>query len=47
MLFRTYVGMQRRREALDELRQTLQDLLPVAGRRRGPVYGELRKLESA
>lgn len=47
VLFRTYVGMQRRREALDELRQTLQDLLPLAGRRKGPVYGELRKLESA
>jgi predicted Zn-dependent protease len=44
ILFRTYVGLQRRRDALDELRQTLEDLLPVAGNRRGAVYGELRKL---
>jgi tetratricopeptide (TPR) repeat protein len=46
ILFRTYVGMQHRRQALDELRQTLEDLLPVAGGRKGAVYGELRKLGS-
>lgn len=47
ILFRTYVGMQRSRKALDELRQTLEDLLPVAGGRKGAVYGELRKLGGA
>ena len=44
ILFRTYVSLQRQRGELDELRRTLQDLLPVAGPRRGAVYGELRKL---
>jgi tetratricopeptide (TPR) repeat protein len=44
VLFRTYVGMQHRRQALAELRQTLEELLPVAGSRKGAVYGELRKL---
>jgi predicted Zn-dependent protease len=44
VLFRTYVTLQHDRGAIDELRQTLQELLPIAGPRRGAVYGELRKL---
>jgi tetratricopeptide (TPR) repeat protein len=44
ILFRTYISLQRQRGELDELRQTLQDLLPIAGLRKGAVYGELRKL---
>jgi predicted Zn-dependent protease len=44
ILFRTYVHLQRRRGALDELRTALEELLPHAGSRRGAVYGELRKL---
>jgi tetratricopeptide (TPR) repeat protein len=46
ILFKTYVSLQRQLGALDELQQTLQELLPIAGRRRGAVYGELRKLGS-
>ncbi|HEY3586844.1 MAG TPA: hypothetical protein VGK85_06820, partial [Myxococcaceae bacterium] len=44
ILFRTYVHLQHSRGALDELRTTLEQLIPVAGSRRGAVYGELRKL---
>lgn len=44
ILFRTYVGLQRKRGALEELRSTLEDALPRAGSRRGAFYGELRKL---
>lgn len=44
ILFRTYVGMQRKRGAVDELRATLEEALPRAGSRRGAFYGELRKL---
>lgn len=44
ILFRTYISLQHQRGELDELRQTLQELLPVAGPRKGAVYGELRKL---
>lgn len=44
VLFRTYVGMQHGRGAIEELRETLEQMLPVAGARRGAVYGELRKL---
>ncbi|MDA8072348.1 MAG: tetratricopeptide repeat protein [Actinomycetota bacterium] len=47
VLFRTYVHLQRKRGALDELRRTLEGLLPYAGSRRGAVYGELRKLPAA
>lgn len=48
VLFRTYVHLQRRqRGALDELRESLEQLVPVAGSRRGAVYGELRKLGPA
>ena len=46
VLFQTYVGMQRKRRALDDLRAGLEELLPVAGSRRGAVFGELRKLRS-
>jgi tetratricopeptide (TPR) repeat protein len=44
ILFRTYVHLQHQRGALDELRHTLESLLPVAGGRRGAVYRELRRL---
>ncbi|MGH9185348.1 MAG: tetratricopeptide repeat protein [Acidimicrobiales bacterium] len=44
ILFRTYVHLQRSRDARDELRATLEELLPIAGRRRGAIYGELRRL---
>jgi tetratricopeptide (TPR) repeat protein len=44
VLFRTYVHLQHKREKPEELRRTLEDLLPRAGSRRGAVYGELRKL---
>ncbi|MDQ2727965.1 MAG: tetratricopeptide repeat protein [Actinomycetota bacterium] len=44
VLFRTYVHLQRSRGALEELRGTLEDLIPRAGSRRGAVYGELKKL---
>jgi tetratricopeptide (TPR) repeat protein len=47
ILFRTYVHLQRQRGALDELRESLEQLIPVAGSRRGAVYGELRKLGPA
>jgi hypothetical protein len=44
ILFRTYVGLQRSRGAIEELRQTLEQALPGAGSRRGAFFGELRKL---
>jgi predicted Zn-dependent protease len=44
ILFRTYIHLQRRRGALDELREALEELVSLAGSRRGAVYGELRKL---
>lgn len=44
ILFRTYVGLQRKRGAVDELRTTLEEALPRAGSRRGAFHGELRKL---
>jgi tetratricopeptide (TPR) repeat protein len=44
VLFRTYIHLQRTRRALDELRETLEELLPIAGDRQGAIYGELRKL---
>ena len=44
VLFRTYIHLQRTRGALDELRATLEELLPIAGDRQGAIYGELRKL---
>lgn len=47
VLFRTYLHLQRSRDATEELRATLEELLPRAGARRGAIYGELRKLGSA
>ncbi|MGH9063247.1 MAG: tetratricopeptide repeat protein [Acidimicrobiales bacterium] len=44
ILFRTYVGLQRKRGAIEELRRTLEEALPGAGGRRGAFIGELRKL---
>ncbi|MHB8339585.1 MAG: tetratricopeptide repeat protein [Mycobacteriales bacterium] len=44
ILFRTYVHTEHSRGALDDLRQALEQLLPLAGTRRGAVFGELRKL---
>jgi hypothetical protein len=44
ILFRTYVGMQRGRGAIEELRETLERALPGAESRRGAFFGELRKL---
>lgn len=44
ILFRTYIHLQYERGATAELRESLEQLLPVAGERRGAVYGELRKL---
>jgi tetratricopeptide (TPR) repeat protein len=43
---RGYVRLQHQRGAIGELRETLQELLPIAGSRRGAVYAELRKLPS-
>jgi tetratricopeptide (TPR) repeat protein len=43
-VFRTYIQLQRKRGALDELRRTLEEALPGAGSRRGAFYGELKKL---
>jgi tetratricopeptide (TPR) repeat protein len=45
VLFRTYVSLQKQRGADEELERTLRELLPVAGERRGAVYGELKKLQ--
>jgi tetratricopeptide (TPR) repeat protein len=47
VLFQNFVRIQRKRAALDELRSTLEELVPLAGGRRGAVYGELRKLGPA
>ena len=44
--FQGYVRLQQERGATGELRETLRDLLPLAGSRRGAVHGELRKLPS-
>ena len=44
ILFRTYVGLQHKRGAVEELRHTLEQALPAAGSRQGALYGELRKL---
>ena len=44
--FQGYVRLQRERGAVGELREALQELLPIAGSRRGAVHGELRKLPS-
>lgn len=44
ILFRTYIHLQKARPAVEELRATLEELIPRAGDRRGAVYGELGKL---
>ncbi len=44
IVFRNYVNLQHKREALAELRRTLEELLPRAGARAGAFHGELRKL---
>jgi hypothetical protein len=44
-LFRTFVHLQRKRGALEELRRTLEELAPRAGDLRGPMYGEIRMLQ--
>ncbi len=44
ILFLTYVNLQLRRGALDQLRLTLEQALPGAVRRRGAFFGELKKL---
>ena len=46
VLYKTFVHLQRQRGALDDLRRTLADLAPRAGSLKGPMYGELRKLQS-
>ncbi len=43
-VFRAYIAVQRDRGAFEELRRTLEAILPRAGARRGAYYGELRKL---
>jgi tetratricopeptide (TPR) repeat protein len=43
-VFSSYVSLQTRRGAFEELRAVLQDALPRAGSRRGAYYGALRKL---
>ncbi len=44
IVFRNYVNLQHKREALAELRRTLEELLPRAEARAGAFHGELRKL---
>ncbi len=43
-VFSSYVSLQTKRGAFEELRSTLEDALPRAGSRRGAYYGALRKL---
>jgi predicted Zn-dependent protease len=47
ILFKTYVALQRKRGALDELRRTLDEALPRAGARRGAFFAELKKLPAS
>jgi tetratricopeptide (TPR) repeat protein len=44
VVFTHYVHVQKGRGALDELRGTLEALLPTSGRRYGAFLGELKKL---
>jgi tetratricopeptide (TPR) repeat protein len=44
ILFRTYIQLQKKRGAVEELRQTLNAALPNAGSRKGAFFGELKKL---
>lgn len=43
-VFNSYVSLQKRRGAIDELRATLDKALPGAGRRKGAYFAALRKL---
>jgi hypothetical protein len=43
-VFSSYVSVQRKRGAVDELRRTLEAALPRAERRKGAYYAALRKL---
>jgi predicted Zn-dependent protease len=47
ILFKTYVALQRKRGALDELRRTLDEALPRAGARRGAFFAEQKKLPAS
>jgi Tfp pilus assembly protein PilF len=44
VVFRNYINLQKKRGAIEELRRTLEELLPRAGGRAGAFHGELRKL---
>lgn len=46
VLFGTFVHLEHARGAHDELRETLEQLLPLAGARRGRIFAELRKLDA-
>ena len=46
-VFNCYVSVQKRRGAIDELRRTLDQALPGAGRRQGAYFAALRKLPPA
>jgi tetratricopeptide (TPR) repeat protein len=43
-VFSSYVSLQTKRGAFEELRETLDAAMPRAGSRRGAYYGALRKL---
>lgn len=45
VVYKTFVRLQRERGALDDLRRVLEELAPRAGKLKGPMYGELRKLQ--
>jgi tetratricopeptide (TPR) repeat protein len=45
-VFSSYVSLQTKRGAFEELRHTLEEALPGAGSRRGAYYGALRKIPS-
>jgi tetratricopeptide (TPR) repeat protein len=47
VIFRHYVSLQKERDALEELRSTLEELLPRAGERRGAFLGALKTLPIA
>jgi tetratricopeptide (TPR) repeat protein len=46
IVFRNYVNLQKKRGAVEELRRTLEELLPRAGARAGVFKGELKRLLS-
>ena len=47
VIFKNYVSLQTQRGATDELRATLEELLPRAGARRGAFLGALKKLPTS